>query len=86
MADSGGAGQVVDDVAAGEGVADEAEPAFRMKACAVEGDDARGLLAAMLQGVEPEGGDGGGVGMAENAKYAALFTKAIRVEVQRIAL
>ncbi len=44
-----------------------------MKPGAVEGDDARRLLAAVLQGVQPERGDGGGRGMAEDAEHAALL-------------
>ena len=56
MADRGIAGQAVDDLAAGEGVADEAEPPLGMKSAPVEGDDARSLLAAMLQGVQSERG------------------------------
>ena len=73
MADGGIAGQALDHLAAGEGIADETEPAFGMKPGPVEGDDAGGLLAAMLQGVQSEGGDGGGFGMAENAEHAAFL-------------
>ena len=51
MADGHDAGQALDHLAAGEGIADEAEAAFGVKAAAVEGDDAGGLLAAMLKGV-----------------------------------
>jgi hypothetical protein len=73
MSDRGRAGQALDHLAAGKGIADEAEPALGMKPGAVKGDDAGGLLAAVLQGVQPEGGDGGGRGMAEDAEHAALF-------------
>ena len=73
MADRGVAGQALDHFAAGEGVADEAEPAFTVEAAAVEGDDAGGFLAAMLEGVQSERGDGGGLGVAENAEHAAFF-------------
>jgi hypothetical protein len=51
MADGGVARQALDDFAAGEGVADEAEAAFGMEAGAVKGDDAGGFLAAVLEGV-----------------------------------
>ena len=44
-----------------------------MEALAVEGDNTGGFLAAMLERVQPERGDGGGVGMAENAEYAAFL-------------
>ena len=83
MADRGSAGQAFDHLAAGEGVADEAEPPFAVKPGAVEGDDAGGLLAAMLQGVQPERGDGGGFGMAENAEHAAFLAQRVAVEVWR---
>ena len=56
-----------------EGVADEAEPALGMEALAVEDDDAGGFLAAMLERVQAERGDGGGVGMAEDAEHAAFL-------------
>ncbi len=85
MADGGGAGQALDHFAAGEGVADEAEAAFGMEAAAVEGDDAGGFLAAMLEGVQPERRDGGGVGMAEDAEHAALFAQPVAIEVERRA-
>ncbi len=38
-----------------------------------KGDDAGGFLAAMLERVQAERGDGGGVGMAEDAEHAAFF-------------
>ena len=81
MADGGGAGQAIDDVAAGEGVADEAEATLGMKPVAVIADDAGGFLAAMLKGVEAERGDGGGVGMAEDAEDAAFLAERVAVHV-----
>jgi hypothetical protein len=48
----------------------------------VERDDARRLLAAVLQGVEPERRDGGGIRMPVDAEDAAFFTQGIAVEVQ----
>ena len=86
MADGGRAGQPVDHLAAGEGVADQAEPALGMEALAVVADDAGGLLAAVLQRVQPERGDGGGVGMAEDAEHAAFLAQAVAVEVEGIGL
>ena len=73
MADGRGAGQAVDHVSAGKGVADQAEAALGVETLAVEGDDAGGFLAAVLQRVQAERGDGGGVGMAEDAEHAAFF-------------
>ena len=51
MADGHNAGQALDHFAAGERVADETEAALGVEAAAVKGDDAGGLLAAMLKGV-----------------------------------
>ena len=47
MADRRIARQAIDDFPPGEGVADQAEPPFRMKPLAVEGDDSGSLLAAV---------------------------------------
>ena len=81
MADGGVAGQAVDHLAAGEGVADQAEAALGVKALAVEGDDAGGFLAAVLQRVQAERGDGGGIGMAEDAEHAAFLAQPVVVGV-----
>ena len=83
MADRGGAGQAVDHLAAGEVVADEAHAALGMEALAVEGDDAGGFLAAVLERVQAERGDGGGVGMAEDAEHAAFLAQPVGVEIER---
>ena len=53
-----------------------------MEPRAVEGHDAGGLLAAMLQRVQAERRDRGGVGMAENAEDAALLAQAIALGVE----
>src|SRR6202022_1956541 len=81
VTDRGGTGQVVDHLAAGEGVADEAEPPLGMKPGSVEGDDARGLLAAVLQSVQSECCDGGGFGGTEDAEYAAFLPQRVAFEV-----
>jgi hypothetical protein len=81
VADGGIAGQAFDHFAAGKGVADEAEPAFGMKPGAIKGDDAGGFLAAMLQGVQSKRGDGGGVGMAEDAEHPAFLAQRIAVQI-----
>lgn len=73
MADRNTAGQAVDHLAAGEGVADETEAAFGVEAIAIVGNDAGSFLAAVLKSVETEGGNGGGVGMAVDAEYAAFL-------------
>ena len=85
MADRRGAGQAVDHLAPGEVVADQAEAALGVEALAVEGDDAGRFLAAVLQRVQAERGDGGGVGMAEDAEHAAFLAQpvAVGIEVRR---
>ena len=75
------AGQALDHFALGKSIADEAKPTFTVEAAAVIGDDAGGLLAAMLQGVQPERGDGGGLRMAENAEHAALLAKCVTFQI-----
>jgi hypothetical protein len=57
-----------------------------MEALAVEADDAGGLLAAVLQRMQPERGDGGGVGMAENAEHAAFLAQAVRLQIGELGL
>ena len=68
----------------GEMIAHEAKLAFGMELPAVEGDDARRLLAAMLQGVQAEGGEGRSIRMAQNAKYPALFVQGIAIEIVQV--
>ncbi len=71
------AGQALDYFALGEGIADQAEPAFGVKAFAVVGDDAGRFLAAMLERVKAERGEGRRVVMADDAEYAAFLAQAI---------
>ena len=82
VADRHGAGQAVDDLAPREGVADEAEAALGVEALAVVADDAGGLLAAVLQGVQAERGDGGGVGVSVDAEHAAFLAQPVAVELE----
>ena len=82
MADRGGAGQALDRRRIREMVADQTEAAFGMETATVKGDDARRLLAAMLQGVQAEGGDRGGVRMAEYAEDAAFLMQAVAIEIE----
>jgi hypothetical protein len=49
---------------------------------AVECDNARRLLAAMLQGMQAKSGDGGGVGMAENPENPAFLAQTVGVEIE----
>ena len=56
--------------------------AFAMKSVAVEGYDTGGFLAAMLESVQPERSDGGGVRVAENTENAAFLAKGVTVQIQ----
>src|SRR5258707_1271296 len=53
-----------------------------MEALAVECHDAGGFLAAVLQRVQAERRDRGGVGMPENAEHAAFLMQAVRFEIE----
>ncbi len=77
MADRGMAGQALDDVALGEGVADQAEAALRVEAAAVIGDDAGGFLSAMLERMQSERGERGGVGMPEDSEHPAFLAQTV---------
>ena len=65
----------------GEMVADEPVPPLRVELPAVEGDDAGGLLAAMLQRVQPERRDGRRIRMAVDAEHAAFLAQCVRVAI-----
>src|SRR5260370_23190231 len=81
MADRYAARQAIDDLAARERVADEAEPALGMEPAAVIADDAGGLLAAVLERMQAERRDCGGVRMAVDAEHAAFLAQPVAVEV-----
>ena len=75
--------EAADHVGLVEVVADEAEPPLGVEVGAVVGDDAGGLLAAMLQGVQAERGQGRRVLVAEHAEHAALLSEASSPPRQR---
>jgi hypothetical protein len=72
--------EALDHVLRAEILADMAEAAMSVELLAVEGDDAGGFLAAMLQGVEAERREGGGFRMAENAEDAAFLMRVVVIE------
>jgi hypothetical protein len=76
------AGQPLNRADAGEVVADETEPTLRIKALAVESDDAGRLLAAMLEGVKAERGKGRGIRVIVDAEDAALFAQPVPVGIE----
>ena len=63
-------------------VADQPQAALGVEPRAVEGDDAGGLLPAMLERMQPERDDRGGVRMAEYAEDAAFLAQPVVVEVE----
>ena len=67
-------------------LADEAEPPLGTESLAVEGDDARCLLAAMLERVQAERSDGCSIGMTENTENAAFLTQPVGIEIEIIAV
>src|SRR5262249_59175738 len=81
-AQGGAPGRAPDPLGGGEVVADDPQPPLGMKSPAVERHDAGGLLAAVLERVQAEGGDRRRVRMSEYAKDAALFTQPVAVEVE----
>ena len=72
VADGAHAGEPVDRRFV-EVVGDVAEGLVDLQSAAVRGRDADGFLAAMLQRVQPEIGQVGGLGVAVDAEDAALF-------------
>ena len=82
MADRRPPRQAVDGRGLGEMVADQPLAALGVEPHAVESDDARGLLAAMLQRMQPERDDRGGVGMIEDAEDAAVLAQPILTGVE----
>ncbi len=64
-----------------EDVADQARGAVIVEMSAVEGDDAGGLLAAMLQGVQAQRGMGGGIGGPVDAEQRTFLVKLVEVVV-----
>ena len=76
--------QPLDHRARGEMVADQADTAFGMKVVPVEADDAGGFLAAMLERMQTERGQGRGIGMIEDAEDAALLVQPVLFEPVQI--
>ncbi len=82
MADRRPPRQAVDGRAAREVIPDQPLPALRVEPDAVESDDAGSLLAAMLQRVQPERDDRGGVGVIEDAEDAAFLAQPVAVRIE----
>src|SRR5699024_5152328 len=68
------------DSLAAEDVADEAEIPVGIEIRAVEGNDSRSLLSAMLQGVKTERCMGGRVGMTVDTENGTFLLQAVVIE------
>jgi hypothetical protein len=84
VADGRKAEEALDRGAVREGVADEAELLLRVEDAPVEGDDAGRLLAAVLEGMKAERGDGRGIRMAEDAEDAAFLAQGVAVPIRGV--
>src|SRR4030095_3795333 len=84
VADGAMAGQALEPVAA-EHVRPPAHRLLHVEAVPVGGGDARGLLPAVLQRVEAEIGDVGGLGMVPHAEEPALVVELVAVELGRLS-
>ena len=81
VADGDAAGQLLDHAGIAEIVADQAHAAMGVEAGAVEAGDPGGFLPAMLQGVQAERGDRGGVGHVPDAEDAAFLVQGVVARV-----
>src|SRR5665648_116228 len=86
VADGHVALQAVDYGAGGKVVADKPEAALGVKVFAIEGDDAGGFLAPMLERVQAERSQGGGVGMVEDPENAALLVQPVFLEPAQVGI
>ncbi len=77
MADGAVAGQPPGQVGGREVLADEAAVSLRREAPGVQAGDAAALLTAVLQRMEAQRDDGGGVVRAENSEHPALFVQTV---------
>ena len=80
MADRGAAAQSPDDFLGAEIIADMTQSAVRVELPAIIGDDAGGLLAAMLQRMQAERGKRRRIGVAIHPEHAAFVMEMIGVQ------
>ena len=81
VTDRGPAGEAVDRRGAGEMIAHQPLAALGVESRAVEGDDARGFLTAMLERMQTQRDDRRRVGVAENAEDAARLVQPVVLEI-----
>lgn len=81
MADGKRAGQRFHQALLGEIVAHIAEAVGAVEAVfGIMGDDAAGLLPAVLQGMQPQCDETGGIRHSDHAEHAAFFMQAVGIE------
>jgi hypothetical protein len=80
MANRRGADQTGDDAGSIKILADMPHGVVRMEMFAIMANDAGCFLAAMLQRMQAEGGNGGGRVFIDNAKNTAFFFQLIVIE------
>src|SRR5258708_39609597 len=80
MADRSAAAQSPDDFLGAEIIADMAKSAVRVELPTIIGDDAGGLLAAMLQRVQPQRSERRRIGVPIHPEHAAFFMEMIGVQ------
>jgi len=81
--DRGPARQARAEVTAAEGVAHVAHVPLGVETLTIECGDAAGFLAAVLEGVEAQGGDPGGLRDVPDTEHAALEARGVVVRVAR---
>ena len=81
MADGGTAGQAGDGARVRKRVADQAKGFVGVEAVAIEGGDAGGFLAAMLERVQAECRDRGGVWHIPDAEDAAFLVRLVVIMI-----
>jgi hypothetical protein len=77
VTDARAARKTVEERCFGEMLADETEAPFGMELLAIERDDAGSLLAAMLQGMQSENREGGGIRVIEDTEDAAFLPELV---------
>ena len=73
--------QAFNHVAPGEIVAHQTELALGVESRAIEADDAGCFLAPVLERVQAECGDRGGVGVPENTEHPTLLARSIGIKI-----
>jgi hypothetical protein len=85
VADGGMAGELLDPLL-GEDIGDEPHGLFTEQLLAVRGHDAGGLLSPVLEGVQSQVGEVGGIGMPVNPEHPAFFMEPVEHGLHQLSL